>query len=106
MFKFEMKRNSLNEVKLDLLLIWIYLFGLFDLLLTYYTQVKYSTNALELSPLFSIGGWSLLVFVKLLFPFIFWFLSKRYNTYVFLTILLMLTIWVDYWNILVLLNTL
>jgi len=60
--------------------------------ITYYTQVKYHTNALELSPLFIVGGWSLLVFVKLLAPFVFRWLSKKYNTYVFLTILLMLTI--------------
>ena len=100
------KRNKLNETKLDLLLIWIYLFWIIDLAITYYTQVRYNANALELSPLFSIGGWSLLVLFKLIMPFVFWWLSKKYNTYVFLTILLMLTIWVDYWNILVLLNSL
>jgi len=37
----EMKRNSLNEIKIDLLLISIFIFGLIDLFITYYVYITF-----------------------------------------------------------------
>ena len=88
----------------DLLLIFIYLFSLIDLLLTYYAQ--YKINSIELNPLYYVGWWDLLVFFKLFMPFVIYIVSKKYNQIIYMYVLLMLTIWVCFWNTLVLLNTL
>ena len=100
-----MKRNKLNETKLDLLFIWIYLFWIIDLLLTYYIQ-KNVLGSVELSPLFLFGGWFILVLFKFFLPILFYYLSKKNNDLIFMYILLIFNIWVDFNNILVLLNTL
>ncbi len=96
MFKFEIKKNSLNEVKLDLLLIWIYLFWIVDLTITYYVYVNFWNY--EISPLYHIGGWGFLIFLKFLAPLLFSFLSKYVNSYVPLYIWLGAVVFVCYWN--------
>ena len=105
MFKFEIKNNSLNSLKLDILFIWIYLFWIFDLFITYYIQLNV-VNSVELSPLYVFGGWSILVLFKFLLPLLFYYLSKKNNDFTLMYVLLIFNIWVDFNNILVLLNTL
>jgi len=99
------KKNSLNEIRIDLLFIWVYLFGIVDLFLTYYIQ-KNVLGSVELSPLFVFGGWSVLVLFKFFLPILFYYLSKKYNDLTLFYVLLIFNIWVDFNNLLVLLNTL
>ena len=93
----EMKRNEISEIKLDLLLIWIYLFWIVDLLITYYVLVNYWNY--EVSPLYHMWWRSLLIFSKFLAPLLFLYLSKKINSYVPLYIWLGAVVFICYRNI-------
>ena len=94
--------KSISYVRLDLLLIWTYLFSVIDLFLTYYVSSRLDW-AKELNPFYHLGGWYWLLFVKILFPFIAYWLSVKIKSYYPLYVMLFLLVFVDLRNITLLL---
>jgi len=99
-------RTSKKEIKVfnyDLILFLIYLFSLTDLLLTAYIE-SHIWASMELNPLYHLWGRDALVWGKLLLPFVIRYMSVKKKTLIPLYIVLMLMIWVCFWNVLVLLS--
>ena len=101
---FEMKlKNEIRKLRLDILLVSVYIFGFIDLFLTYYIQVNVN-NSIELNYLYMFGGWSIFLFYKLILPYIMYLISYRYRINYPMYVVLFSVIFVDFWNYLILLN--
>ena len=90
-------KKELSMLRLDVLLFFTYLFSFIDLFLTYYVSYKLP-NSIELNPIYWMYGWLWLLFTKLLFPIIAYYVSVKIRAYYPMYIMLAWVIFISFWN--------
>ncbi len=98
------KEKRFNKEFVFSLLMWSYLFSVLDLLTTYYIELNF--NSVEMSPVYHVGGWFLLVMLKVFVPLLFVYYTYRFRTYTFMYIFVFINVFVVFSNILQILFTL
>jgi len=95
--KLRTSKKELNRLRLDFLLFFTYLFSFIDLFLTYVVSYKLP-NSVELNPVYWMYGWLWLLFTKLLFPIIAYYISVKIKAYYPIYIILASVIFISFWN--------